>query len=923
MTKISTYAIDTDVTGSDKWIGTDSQNYNLTKNFTPVKLANYFNNSEIISIGTNLRYVYDILEVGEPRKYGTITFNPQQGSSVPFSGITTFILSKFTIGGKDVEDYITKLTGSQIVICNSDNPNSFGVFDITSVTQIILEPNFYTVTLDFIDGYGNLVEDKSYAFQLIRFGQDAPDGVQSVTGNIVNNTDPLNPIVTQVQSDWNASSGLGQILNKPTIPTQTSDLTNDGEDGINPFITAADIPNLTIQQVLNNGNTISDDTFIVYSDNGITSSYYANGEVGFTNTASGDSIAFTSGGILKLASNPLMFTSVGFITPTSNNVINFQNASGTLAFLTDIPAVTGYVPYTGATQNVDLGEYELKAGQIELDQSPTGTAGVAVTRWNNTIGSTETTLKGGSVILKNGVDLVARVVNKVTPNTTLTKAAYQVVRVSGAQGQRLAVAYAQANNDNNSADTLGVVIETIPTNQEGFIMTVGQLEDINTTGSLQGETWADGDVLYLSPTTPGAITKVKPTGATGHIVIIGYVEYAHAIHGKIYVKIMNGWELDELHNVYISSPTNNQVLAYTSSTQLWENKSVSTALGYTPQDTLVSGTNIKTINSTTILGSGNIAVEPVITAGTTAQYFRGDKTFQTLDKTAVGLSNVDNTSDANKPISTATQTALNSKQDSLVSGTNIKRLEGLNLLASGDLEYYNNLWFEQNLGYMIPNVGQTTYTTLRNTNSINQTGAGGDFNIPARILYASSTVIGSFATQRGTQGGIYSLVTAAKFYFKRRFQIDSNISGSRFVCGLSNQFTVAAPTNVEPDTLINTIGVCKLSTSNNLHIFYNDATGLATTVDLGANYPANNITTYFYDLEIYKDNGSSNITIKVTRIDASGNRISTNQVINTNYNTLVNYSPVIYGTNNATIAAFRFFDFGIIFKNYNLQWDTI
>jgi hypothetical protein len=53
--------------------------------------------------------------------------------------------------------------------------------------------------------------------------------------------------------------------------------------------------------------------------------------------------------------------------------------------------------------------------------------------------------------------------------------------------------------------------------------------------------------------------------------------------------------------------------------------------------------------------------ENTITAGTTSQYFRGDKTFQTLNKTAVGLANVDNTSDANKPISTATQTALNLK----------------------------------------------------------------------------------------------------------------------------------------------------------------------------------------------------------------------------------------------------------------------
>jgi hypothetical protein len=69
------------------------------------------------------------------------------------------------------------------------------------------------------------------------------------------------------------------------------------------------------------------------------------------------------------------------------------------------------------------------------------------------------------------------------------------------------------------------------------------------------------------------------------------------------------------------------------------------------------GETIASINGT-IAGK-----EPTITAGTTGQYFRGDKTFQTLDKAAVGLGNVDNTSDANKPISTATQTALDDKVD--------------------------------------------------------------------------------------------------------------------------------------------------------------------------------------------------------------------------------------------------------------------
>lgn len=54
--------------------------------------------------------------------------------------------------------------------------------------------------------------------------------------------------------------------------------------------------------------------------------------------------------------------------------------------------------------------------------------------------------------------------------------------------------------------------------------------------------------------------------------------------------------------------------------------------------------------------------EPSIPSGSAGQYWAGDKTFKALDKSAVGLSSVDNTSDASKPVSTAQQTALDDKQ---------------------------------------------------------------------------------------------------------------------------------------------------------------------------------------------------------------------------------------------------------------------
>lgn len=62
------------------------------------------------------------------------------------------------------------------------------------------------------------------------------------------------------------------------------------------------------------------------------------------------------------------------------------------------------------------------------------------------------------------------------------------------------------------------------------------------------------------------------------------------------------------------------------------------------------------------------AKENIINPGTTSQYLRGDKSWQTLDKNAVGLGSVDNTSDANKPVSSATQAALNLKLNTSLLG---------------------------------------------------------------------------------------------------------------------------------------------------------------------------------------------------------------------------------------------------------------
>ena len=270
------------------------------------------------------------------------------------------------------------------------------------------------------------------------------------------------------------------------------------------------------------------------------------GEVTINATGGGGSSTWGSiTGTLSAQTDLQTALNAKFDDPTGTTS-QYVRGDGSLAAF---PSLSGYVPYTGATTDVDLGLYNLKADAVEFSQSPTDTAGVAKMVWNNTDGTLEFKLKGGNVTLQIGQEQLTRVVNKTGAN--LLESQYHVVYVWSAQGQRLAVKDAKADSEATSSGTLGVVTEDINTNQEGFITTSGLVRDINTTGSLQGETWADGDIIYLSATTAGGVTKVKPD-APNHIVTIGYVVYAHAIHGTIYVKVDNGYELDELHDVETS-----------------------------------------------------------------------------------------------------------------------------------------------------------------------------------------------------------------------------------------------------------------------------------------------------------------------------------------------------------------------------------
>lgn len=320
-------------------------------------------------------------------------------------------------------------------------------------------------------------------------------------------------------------------------------------------------------------------------------------ELGYKNTAwftANPTLVLKEGQIVYLEQTGTYKIGNGVSTLSALSFLGVSSETQTLQNVTDLGSTT-----TNAIETAGI-----TTDYVQLDTTATTTGAVGKFTWNDVDGTANLGLKGGNVTLQIGQEFLARVVNKTATNISLLESNYQAVRITGAIGQRPKVDLALADNDLNSATTLGLVTETIANNAEGFITTSGQVKEINTTGSLQGETWVDGDTLYLSGTVAGRITNIKPS-APIHTVIIGFVEYAHAIHGKIFVKVNNGYELEELHNVSAIAPNNNEVLTYETSSTLWKPKTVVSALGFTPYNATNPSGYITGINSsmvTTALG---------------------------------------------------------------------------------------------------------------------------------------------------------------------------------------------------------------------------------------------------------------------------------------------------------------------------------
>lgn len=202
---------------------------------------------------------------------------------------------------------------------------------------------------------------------------------------------------------------------------------------------------------------------------------------------------------------------------------------------------------------------------VQFNTSYIGPNAVGQLKWNDTDGTLEFGMKGGNVVQQIGQEQLLLV--KSSTNGGLTEGS--VIYIVGSDGANITAHYAQANSELNSSTTFGVMTEAATAGQKGFCTTFGLVRGLNTSALTEGA------IVWLSPTVAGGMTTTKPI-APNHNVMIGFCIRQHAVNGVIFVSVKNGYELDELHNVVITNPQNNDVLVYDSASGVWKNKQIST-----------------------------------------------------------------------------------------------------------------------------------------------------------------------------------------------------------------------------------------------------------------------------------------------------------------------------------------------------------
>jgi hypothetical protein len=301
------------------------------------------------------------------------------------------------------------------------------------------------------------------------------------------------------------------------------------------------------------------------------------------------------------ASNPSGYITVSALAPyllsstAASTYLTQANASST--YLTQANASSTYLTQSNASSTY----LTISSASATYFPKPTGT-------------SAEYIDGSGALQTFPTVTTAGKMVTSVRNNTGATLTKGTVVYINGAVGNKPTVAKAQANTEVTSKATFAFVEANIANNADGNVVQIGLLENLDTQG------FADGTLIYLSPTVAGGWTATQPFSPNHYVALGTVIRGNHPTLGSIQVRINNGFQLDEMSDVGAVSPTNNNVLTWNAATSQWLDKSISTILGYTPADdslVLKKASNLSDLQSAST-ARGNLGLDYATSAQTIA-----------------------------------------------------------------------------------------------------------------------------------------------------------------------------------------------------------------------------------------------------------------------------------------------------------------
>jgi hypothetical protein len=435
------------------------------------------------------------------------------------------------------------------------------------------------------------------------------------------------PLIQQ-PTNWSSTSGNNQILNKPTIPTLTSQLTNNSgfltQQSVLEFANLASFPATGVTNTI----YIALDTDIAYywdglgyvvitgSTSGITGFGIVNRLAKFTPNGS----AIGSSKIIEFSGGATTINSSNRPFLNGNSIVSIQRPQSQIDFALGNP-VLGQVSYLISDNDLagfeilSKGELAFKAGssysnegiriytsgQLKFTQTPATGATSDYILLRDSSGNVKQIAyptipagglpaggTAGQVLTKiDATDYNAQwldeapaasytstIKHKVKLGLAIAKG--QAVYVSSADGTNMVVSKASNTSESTSSKTMGLLQTGGNTNAQVNVVTEGLLAGLNTSTAVIGDpVWLGtaGNLIY-------GLTN-KPY-APAHLVFIGIVTRVNSNDGEIFVKCQNGFELKEIHDVDLitTTPINGHLLGYNGT--LWVNKTIAGWLGYTP-----------------------------------------------------------------------------------------------------------------------------------------------------------------------------------------------------------------------------------------------------------------------------------------------------------------------------------------------------